>query len=106
MNQGTSDDDLRRLTGNFFNHIIWCINDVYFRFMSNKQWPFCERRYNVQHYQPVIHLKKEKKEMKKVFGTEDSFLYADNNTSWANDLALELWYNFNYIQLHMYSVIA
>ena len=62
---------------------------------------FCERRYTVQHYQPVIHLKKEKKEMKKVFGTEDSFLYADNNTSWANDLALELWYNFNYIQLHI-----
>ena len=32
--------------------------------------------------------------MNKIFGAKDSLLYADNNTSWANDLALELGYHF------------
>ena len=35
--------------------------------------------------------------MKKIFGAEDSLLYADNNTSWANDLALELRYDFEFL---------
>ena len=28
--------------------------------------------------------------MNKIFGSEDSVFYAENNSSWANDLALEL----------------
>ena len=35
--------------------------------------------------------------MKKIFGAEDSLLYADNNTSWANDLALGLGYDFEFL---------
>ena len=30
--------------------------------------------------------------MIKIFGSKDSLFYADNNSSWANDLALELGY--------------
>lgn len=32
------------------------------------------------------------KKMIKIFGSKDSLFYADNNSSWANDLALELGY--------------
>ena len=40
--------------------------------------------------------------MKKIFGAEDSLLYADNNTSWANDLALELRYDFEFLYFQFF----
>ena len=43
--------------------------------------------------------------MKKIFGAEDSLLYADNNTSWANDLALELRYDFEFLYFQFFFVI-
>ena len=42
--------------------------------------------------------------MKKIFGAEDSLLYADNNTSWANDLALELRYDFEFSYFQFFVV--
>ena len=42
--------------------------------------------------------------MKKIFGAEDSLLYADNNTSWANDLALELRYDFEFLYFQFFVI--
>ena len=69
-----------------------------FDFCQDNNGLFCERRYCQYHYhnKPVIHIKQKinKWKMNKIFGAKDSLLYADNNTSWANDLALELGYHF------------
>ena len=56
--------------------------------MMSKNKSFESYHWNIRkriEYQGIKSIK-----MNKIFGSEDSVFYAENNSSWANDLALEL----------------